>query len=70
MRLKELGILVEREWWIDEQGATYMVDLALPVETLDRLLALRDELLRWNRKVNLTAVRDSVPVFIIVLWVI
>ena len=31
MRLKELGITVEREWWIDEEGTTYVVDLALPV---------------------------------------
>jgi hypothetical protein len=32
MRLKELGIAVEREWWIDEQGIAYIVDLALPYE--------------------------------------
>jgi hypothetical protein len=32
MRLKELGFLVEREWWIDEEGTTYIVDLALPVK--------------------------------------
>jgi hypothetical protein len=32
VRLKELGIAVEREWWIDEEGITYAVDLALPVE--------------------------------------
>ena len=32
VRLKELGITVEREWWIDEEGTTYVVDLALPVE--------------------------------------
>jgi hypothetical protein len=32
VRLKELGIPVEREWWIDEEGAAYVVDLALPVE--------------------------------------
>jgi hypothetical protein len=30
VRLKELGIAVEREWWIDEQGIAYLVDLALP----------------------------------------
>ena len=30
MRLKELGITVEREWWIDEEGTAYIVDLALP----------------------------------------
>jgi len=30
VRLKKLGIAVEREWWIDEEGATYIVDLALP----------------------------------------
>jgi hypothetical protein len=32
VRLKELGIAVEREWCIDEEGTTYVVDLALPVE--------------------------------------
>ena len=32
VRLKELGFLVEREWWIDEEGTAYVVDLALPVE--------------------------------------
>ena len=32
VRLKELGITVEREWWIDEGGTAYLVDLALPVE--------------------------------------
>ena len=32
VRLKELGIPVEREWWIDEEGIAYVVDLALPVE--------------------------------------
>jgi hypothetical protein len=31
VRLKELGIPVEREWWIDEEGTAYVVDLALPV---------------------------------------
>lgn len=31
VRLKELEIRVEREWWIDEEGITYVVDLALPV---------------------------------------
>jgi hypothetical protein len=31
VRLKEMGIQVEREWWIDEEGAAYIVDLALPV---------------------------------------
>jgi hypothetical protein len=31
VRLKELGIAVEREWWIDEEGTAYVVDLALPV---------------------------------------
>jgi hypothetical protein len=30
VRLKELGITVEREWWIDEEGTVYVVDLALP----------------------------------------
>jgi hypothetical protein len=32
VRLKELGIPVEREWWIDEEGNAYVVDLALPVQ--------------------------------------
>ena len=32
VRLKELGIAVEREWWIDEEGVAYVVDLALPIE--------------------------------------
>ncbi len=32
VRLKELGIPVEREWWIDEEGIAYVVDLALPVK--------------------------------------
>jgi hypothetical protein len=27
-----MGIAVEREWWIDEEGTAYIVDLALPVE--------------------------------------
>ena len=27
-----MGIPVEREWWIDEEGTAYVVDLALPVE--------------------------------------
>jgi hypothetical protein len=32
VRLKELGIPVEREWFIDEEGIAYIVDHALPVE--------------------------------------
>ncbi len=32
VRLKEMGIQVEREWWIDEEGTAYVVDLALPME--------------------------------------
>jgi hypothetical protein len=32
VRLKELGIAVEREWWIDEEGTAYIVDLAVPIE--------------------------------------
>jgi hypothetical protein len=32
VRLKELGITVEREWWIDEEGVAYIVDLALPIK--------------------------------------
>ena len=31
VRLKELGIPIEREWWVDEEGTAYIVDLALPV---------------------------------------
>ena len=31
-RRKELGIRVEREWWIDEEGIAYVVDLALHVD--------------------------------------
>jgi hypothetical protein len=27
-----MGIPVEREWWIDEEGIAYVVDLALPIE--------------------------------------
>ena len=30
VRLKEMGIQVEREWWIDEERTAYIVDLALP----------------------------------------
>jgi hypothetical protein len=32
VRLKELGIPVEWEWWINEEGTAYLVDLALPVK--------------------------------------
>jgi hypothetical protein len=32
VKLKEMGIQVEREWWIDEEGIAYVVDLALPVD--------------------------------------
>ena len=32
VKLKELGIPVEREWLIDEEGIAYTADLALPVE--------------------------------------
>jgi hypothetical protein len=31
VRLKELDIQIEREWWIDDEGRAYVVDLALPV---------------------------------------
>jgi hypothetical protein len=31
VRLKELGIPVEREWWVNEEWTAYVVDLALPV---------------------------------------
>jgi hypothetical protein len=29
-KLKEMGVPVEREWLIDEEGTAYVVDLALP----------------------------------------
>ncbi len=32
----------------------------LPPQVLDELIWLRDELLRWNQKINLTAIRDPV----------
>ena len=32
VRLKELGIAVEREWWIDEEGIACVVELALPIK--------------------------------------
>jgi hypothetical protein len=32
VRLKELGIPVEREWCIDEECNAYVVDLALPIK--------------------------------------
>jgi hypothetical protein len=32
VKLKEMGIQVEREWWINEEGIAYMVDLALLVD--------------------------------------
>jgi hypothetical protein len=32
VKLKEMGVPVEREWLIDEAGAVYVVDLALPFE--------------------------------------
>jgi hypothetical protein len=32
VKLKEMGIQVEREWWIDEEGTAYVMDLALPRE--------------------------------------
>ena len=32
VRLREMGIAVEREWWIDEEGNRYVVDLALPLQ--------------------------------------
>ena len=32
VRLKELGLAVEWDWWIDEQDIAYVVDLALPIE--------------------------------------
>jgi hypothetical protein len=30
VKLKEMGIQVEREWWVGEEGIRYVVDLALP----------------------------------------
>jgi hypothetical protein len=30
VRLKELGIPVEREWWVNEEEIRHVVDLALP----------------------------------------
>jgi len=30
VRLREMDILVERGWWMDEEGAAYLVALALP----------------------------------------
>jgi hypothetical protein len=32
VRLREMGIPVEREWWIDEEGTAYVVDLAVPLQ--------------------------------------
>jgi hypothetical protein len=32
VKLKEMGVPAEREWLIDEAGAVYVVDLALPFE--------------------------------------
>ena len=31
VRFKELGITVEREWCIDEERTTHVVELALPI---------------------------------------
>jgi hypothetical protein len=31
VKLKEMGVPVEREWWFDEEGTAYIVDLALPI---------------------------------------
>jgi hypothetical protein len=46
VRLKELGITVEREWWIDEEGVAYIVDLALPIKDsayiVDLALPIKD----------------------------
>jgi hypothetical protein len=61
VRLKELGIAVEREWWIGEEGAAHPVDLALPtgagclpVTFGDRLGAdQRPALFRQGRRTNL-----------------
>jgi hypothetical protein len=32
VNLREMGIQVEREWWIDDEGTAYVLDLALPIE--------------------------------------
>jgi hypothetical protein len=32
VKLKELGIRVEREWLVSQEGIRYVVDLALPVK--------------------------------------
>lgn len=36
------------------------INLVVPARTLDELLWFRDELLRWNKKINLTAITDPV----------
>lgn len=36
------------------------VKVVLPEKTLEQLLWFRDELLRWNKKINLTAITDPV----------
>lgn len=40
------------------QKAIDQLGMSFPKETADKLSALLDELQKWNRKVNLTAVRD------------
>jgi hypothetical protein len=32
VKLREMGIPVEREWWINEERMAYIADLALPIE--------------------------------------
>lgn len=45
----------EREWL---SGLLRQIDVNVPEESLDQLLWFRDELLRWNHKINLTAITD------------
>ncbi len=50
-----------------ESGAQRM-DVALPPEAADRLLVLLDELERWNRAYNLTAVRERDAMLVLHLF--
>lgn len=40
------------------QGMLQRVEVVLPATALDQLLWFRDELLRWNKRINLTAITD------------
>jgi 16S rRNA (guanine527-N7)-methyltransferase len=42
--------------WLTRQLAVWKLDLPAPVP--EQLLSFLDELLRWNRRINLTAIRD------------